>query len=275
MKQEIKQFIKKTIPARFLELISYKAVTITKVPKKGSIISDLFILRFEDQWLTYFELLQFDSLFNPNNVLVKQEVIFSFYSKKGKFIGEKKLVIPAKIKNTIIVNDLAKDIEISEDCLFAIFHPQKKQWITKFNSFLAERGYIGYKNENKGSIKGFVHGNLDAIARDNPKKKDQLLGNYSFFKKQYHLQYSLNGEYIYELFLVNPSPFKQAFTVIEIKDKIEKKTTIDIPSNGMYKFLRGVDKKNSKTNIIIETKLYLARPVVFKIMPKAFDVFHG
>ena len=275
MRQEIKQFIKKKIPARFLELVSYKAVTITKIPRNGSIISDLFILRMEDKWETHFELLQLDSLFNPGNEVVQNEVIFSFYSKEGEFLGEKKVVIPAKIKNTIIVNHVARDIDVSEDCLFAIFHSQKKQWINKFDSFIAERGYIGYENVNKGCIKGFVHGNLDAIARKTKKKKDQLLGNYSFFKKKYHLQHSLNGEYIYELYLVNPSSSKQTFIVTEIKDRIEKKTKIDIPSNGMYKYFKGVDKKNSRTNIIIETKLYLARPVVFKIMPSSFDVFHG
>ncbi len=43
----------------------------------------------------------------------------------------------------------------------------------------------------------------------------------------------------------------------------------------MYKYFKGVDKKNSRINIIIETKLYLARPVVFKIIPSSFDVFHG
>ena len=100
------------------------------------------------------------------------------------------------------------------------------------------------------------------------------MGNYSFFKKKYHLWHSLNGEYV-EIYLVNPSSSKQTFVVTEIKDRIEKKTKIDIPSNGMYKYFKGVDKKNSRTNIIIETKLYLARPVVFKIMPSSFDVFHG
>ena len=41
------------------------------------------------------------------------------------------------------------------------------------------------------------------------------------------------------------------------------------------KDLIDVDKKKSNSNIIIETKLYLARPVVFKLMKTSFDVFHG
>ena len=44
---------------------------------------------------------------------------------------------------------------------------------------------------------------------------------------------------------------------------------------GLYKYVKTVDKNEDTTFIIIESKLYLARPVVFKIMPLSFDVFHG
>ena len=63
MKQQLKYFLKKNIPARYLELLSYRAVSITKTPQNGSVISDLFVLRIEDGWETYFECLQFNSIF--------------------------------------------------------------------------------------------------------------------------------------------------------------------------------------------------------------------
>ena len=275
MKEHLKQFLKKNIPARLLELFYYKAVTITKIPTDDAVISDLFILRVEDGWETYFECLQFDSILNPKREVEPQTVIFCFYTKGGLFITERKLTLSKEIKNTINVNELVKDLSLKEDGLFAIFHPQKHHWISQHDSFLAERGYIGYANTSLGPIKGFVHGNLDAIARSNTGKSDQLLGNYSFYKKVYCLQHSLEPGNSYELYFVNPTPIKQRFMIVKQSNQKENKTVISIPPMGLYKYVKTVDKKEDITNIIIESKLYLARPVVFKIMPSSFDVFHG
>ena len=63
MKQQVKRVIKKNIPARYLELFSTRAVAITKIPNKGSVISDFFIFRCENGWETFFECLDFVS--NP------------------------------------------------------------------------------------------------------------------------------------------------------------------------------------------------------------------
>jgi hypothetical protein len=275
MKQQLKYFLKNNIPACYLELLTYRAVSITKTPQKGSVISDLFVLRIEDGWETYVECLQFNSIFNPHEKANPQKVIFCFYTKTGQFITERDVMLPSAIKTTLNVNELVKDFNLLEDSLFAIFHPQKKQWITDHKSFLAERGYIGYANPNLGNIKGFVHGNLDAIARINSRKDDQLLGNYSFFKKEYHLQHSLDAGNTYELFLVNPTPSTQRFNIIQKTDQIKKEITFVIPSKGLYKHVLTDGSKDEKRTVIIESKLYLARPVVFKIMTSSFDVFHG
>jgi len=275
MKQQVKQFIKKNIPARYLEIFSSRAIAITKIPKNNAVISDLFVLRCEAGWETYFECLDFDRLLNANHDNSTQKLTFCFYSKEGQFIAEKEIILTSAIKTTLLVNKIASDFNIKEDCLFAIFHPQKKQWITKHKSFIAERGYIGYANPTKGIIKGFVHGNLDAIARDGKNEKDYLLGNYSFLTKEYRLQHLLDAANSYELFLVNPTVKEQRFTVLESSKGSSKKTTLIIPSRGFFKYIKAVDKKGDKTTVIIESKLYLARPIVFKYMPSSFDVFHG
>ena len=274
MKQQVKRVIKKNIPARYLELFSTRAVAITKIPNKGSVISDFFIFRCENGWETFFECLDFDRLLNAESHGLSKKLQFCFYSKNGHFIAEKEVVISSTIKSTLLINKIASDLKINQDGLFTIFHPQKELWISKNKSFLAERGYIGYANAQKGLIKGYVNGNLDAIARSGVKTKDQLLGNYSFFKKEYHLQHCLESSYSYELFLVNPTTKKQSFTVVEYGNDI-KKTKLSIPSKGMYMYTKAVYKNASNSTIIIESKLYLARPVVFKIMPSSFDVFHG
>ena len=48
MKQYLKHYLKKNVPARWLELFSYKAVSMTKIPPTDAVISDLFVLRVED-----------------------------------------------------------------------------------------------------------------------------------------------------------------------------------------------------------------------------------
>ena len=183
MKQYLKHYLKKNVPARWLELFSYKAASMTKIPPADAVISDLFVLRVEDGWETIFECLQFETLLNPSEKVDLQTLIFCFYTKTGQFITERKVTLPKEIKTTININQLVEDLTLKEDGLFAIFHPQKKYWLRQHDSFLAERGYIGYANKKLGAIKGYVHGNLDAIARSDSMKTDLLLGNYSFFKK--------------------------------------------------------------------------------------------
>ena len=275
MKQYLKTFLKKNVPARWLEMLSSKAVSITKIPPRDAVISDLFVLRVEDGWETYFECLQFDALLNPNEEIELQTVVFCFYSKAGQLITERKLTLPREIKTTINLNQLVEDLNLKEDSIFAIFHPQKKYWIRQHDSFLAERGYIGYANKRLGPIKGFVHGNLDAIARSDSKRTDFLLGNYSFFKKEYRLQHILEPGNKYELYLVNPTSTKQRFNLVQKTNQKEDRIIVDLPPMGLYKYVKTVDKNEDTTFIIIESKLYLARPVVFKIMPSSFDVFHG
>ena len=65
--------------------------------------------------------------------------LFFFLFQRRGIYRRKKSCYSGKDKTQIIVNHVARDIDVSEDCLFAIFHSQKKQWINKFDSFIAER----------------------------------------------------------------------------------------------------------------------------------------
>lgn len=275
MRQLIKNFIKKNIPSRYIELITSKGITLTKIPKGTAVISDLFVLRVEEQWETYFECLQFQSLLNAEVNDHTNSVHFVFYNQKGDYIDEKQVKVEATLKTTLEVNKIAAELGIEKDGLFAVFHPYKENWLNKFNSYLAERGYVGYANKKRGSIKGFVHGNLDAIAKYHDKSGYQLLGNYSYFEKEFFLQHDLNPANTYELYLVNPTNKTQKFLILEKNKKNPNTICFSLPPRGLYKYVRTVDKEEKKVNIIIKSKLYLARPVLFKIMPKAFDVFHG
>ena len=78
----IKYLIKRHISPRYLEVFSHKAVLITKIPKEESTISDLFVLRIEQNWETSFECLQLNNLINPENKIKRMKVVFSFFPKK-------------------------------------------------------------------------------------------------------------------------------------------------------------------------------------------------
>ena len=83
MKQSIKNFIKKSIPPRYIELITNKGIALTKIPKEEAVISDLFVLRVEEGWETYFEYLQFQSLLNTDENELAKSVHIVFYNQKG------------------------------------------------------------------------------------------------------------------------------------------------------------------------------------------------
>ena len=112
---------------------------------------------------------------------------------------------------------------------------------------------------------------MDAISRNISKKEDYPLGEYSFIKKKYYLQHSLEPGNKYELFFVNSTKRKQTLNI----NYETNKTVVKIPSKGFYKHTLTTDKYGRKSHVIITSRLYLARPLVFKIMPSSFDVFHG
>ena len=59
-KEEIKSWLLKNIDSRIFELISSKYTFTVKVPNsKNHVISDLFPLRIENGWNSFFELLNF------------------------------------------------------------------------------------------------------------------------------------------------------------------------------------------------------------------------
>ena len=273
MKQYLKQFLKKNIPSRILELLTYKGVSMTKIPSKGAVVSDLFILRVENNWQTYFEYLNLNSILIPSDAYENNVIKVYFYTKDGICKGFTKVTLKDSFKVTVNINELAAELNIYEDCTFAIFHTKLNTWISDFGSFISERGYIGYYNTKKGGIKGYVHGNLDAISKNVRSNNISLLGDYSYINKEYRLQHLFDPKYNYELFIVNPTAVPQKIILIEkSEDRINEKHFLVQPGGFInYSVINDIFEKR----IIIKSKLYLSRPVVFKIMSKSFDVFHG
>ena len=98
---------------------------------------------------------------------------------------------------------------------------------------------------------------------------------YSFFTQNFNLQHQLDTRYNYDIVLVNIPPSNQ-----KIKFELYQNDSVEfiekiIPSKGYYEFNKLNNKIDSNSRLIIKSKLYLARPILFKYMDTSFDVFHG
>lgn len=272
IKQNIKLWLLKNIDLRLFELFNSKYVFTTKIPlRKDDVISDLFPLRIENNWNTHFELLNILKILSPkiDNLKIKK-ACFVFFSRDGKKLGEHYINILDQTKMTIDLKQICNKLKIFKDGTFAVFHQTDFIDIIKNNSFLTERGYVGYSNEDYGPIKAYVHGNFDAISGS---YKFKLLGVTSFFKKKYHIQYKFNDNFDYELKWVNTS---NKLMNIEIYDSFfDKKHTIKIKPGGLKSYICNREETNNSRNIFVKSKLNLARPIIFKYMKNSFDVFHG
>ena len=54
-----------------------------------------------------------------------------------------------------------------------------------------------------------------------------------------------------------------------------KKSILKINRGGLKSYICTKSNNTSKRSIIVESKLNLARPIIFKYMKNSFDVFHG
>ena len=204
IKEIFKIWLLKNIDSRIFELINSKYVFTTKLPfDEDNVISDLFPLRIENSWNSFFELLNVPRLIDPSlNTSKKNNVKFIFFNSEGVKINDYQINIDCQLKTTVNLKELCHKLNIFSDGTFAVFHEKTFNQDLIKGSFLTERGYVGYENKKIGPIKGYVHGNFDAISSG---KNFKLLGGSSFFQKQYNIQYKFDDQLDYEFFWVNTS----------------------------------------------------------------------
>jgi hypothetical protein len=251
----------------------FLASGLTRVPSfSNSVISDLFIWRKNRDWKTFFELLNINNLINADNQgLDGDSATFVFYDEKGFEIGSKK--VPVKLGRQTI--DIGEHIPTGYEGwgTFACFHDQFSPSVSQYGSFIAERGYSGYEWNNTGA-KGYVHGNLDAIAKS--ESGIELLGTSWRKKLKYNVQHELVGPANYEFALVNPT------NKIQKIEFVIKETTLGTvfsevvslsPRQSIIKTVKV--QFQEKFQITLSSHLYMARPVVFRLQEYSMDVFHG
>jgi hypothetical protein len=249
----------------------YIPLKVFKKPKfSDSVTSDLFPIRNEKDWATEFEFLNLPGLISGDTAKAHRAKM-AFFDSRGLLLGFRNLEISGINRKTIQLKELLYD-EIKDASTFAVFHENESQNTDLGESFLAERGYTGYRHKDI-PVKGYVHGNLDAVSYS--LGRIQKLGNYGFLKKTYSVQHLLTGPSEYEFCFTNPTLKTIVIKpIIEVNNKANKLDQVRIESLGF-----GVVKVKMKNGDIGKIKfrsfLYLGRPVVFRLKTDSFDVFHG
>ena len=263
---------------RFLRRIRRKLVFTTYIPLKvckepfraGSVVSDLFPIRNNENWSTEFEFLNLPGLIK-GDVSHSHKAQMIFFDDTGLLLGSREIKIERIGRKTIVIKDMLEG-NVKNSSTFAVFHSHDSSDLDLNGSFMAERGYTGYRYKNM-SVKGYVHGNLDAVSYSSG--VIQKLGNYGFPRKTYYVQHLLTGPAQYEFVFTNPTKRAlQIYPILETSRGVEKLSKIHISSLGC-KILKINLEPTEVARIKFKSYLYLGRPVVFRLTKNSLDVFHG
>ena len=243
--------------------------TLTKKPRKPqSAISDLFIWRYNKSWNTYFELLDLAGLFGEKG---QHQADIIFFNNNGEQFHWQSIELNGLCRQILNISKLLSELK-KLPCnygTFCIFHKEIPNSVLKLQSFIAERGYISYQYKN-APLRSYVHGNLDAID-----DSLTLLGGSSFFNRQYNLQYLLMPDKNYEVALINASSTNKEikFKIVEFDNNFQIKEVITLKPKQVFVF--PIQNLSNPSRLIIESKMIMARPVVFCLGDDKMDVFHG
>ena len=247
---------------------------ITRKPDQtDSVISDLFPVRTNQTWTTFFESINIPGLINgDNSKSALSEAVFYFFDSQGELLGNVVTKVGVTSRQTI---KLDQDFfpEIAKASTFAVFHQNFNQDLPLSGSYLAERGYLGIQ-KNDIDFRGYVHGNLDAIAYSKGNLKP--LGNSGILPRVYQVQHPLRGRAKYEFILTNPTTRIQEvkFQYSSNSKFWETIQRVKINSRGSHTF--EIEINESEVGLVrFKSHLYLARPVVVRSNQSSWDVFHG
>lgn len=236
----------------------------------NSVTSDLFPIRNDTFWKTEFEFLNIPGLISGDTSKTHIAKI-AFFNCKGLLLGFKKIEISGVNRKTLNIGELLTEA-FTTASTFAVFHDNENLGMDLEGSFLAERGYAGYKFRD-APVKGYVHGNLDAVSYS--LGRIEKLGNYGPFKKTYSVQHLLTGPSNYEFIFTNPTSKKITIKpILELNNQTKKILAIKLDSLGVGTVKVEI-KDGEIGNIKFKSLLYLGRPVVFRVTSDSFDVFHG
>jgi hypothetical protein len=185
-------------------------------------------------------------------------------------LGEVSVGKPETARQTLDILTYLKG-NLKDAAVFAVIHKVPSPNSNMGSSLLAERGYLGFEYRSNGA-RSYVHGNHDALAYKHD--QIQLIGNYGIRNKIYYVQHAMSRNCVYEFFFVNTSPKKQK-VVFEISlDGYKWVIYKSVELNPGGSILLSLEDNQAKF-LRVKSKLYLARPLVFRKSEHSFDIFHG
>lgn len=251
------------------------AQPLTRRPAQPAMpVSDLFVWRNSSEWKTSFELIDMPALFAEPGAAPERHAMLYVFDQRGRGILQKRLdVLPYRRQTVELANVIGSDH--GEIGTFAVFHSAPPAAVTAMGSYLAERGYVSYRYRD-APVRGYVHGNLDAIALGADARLE-LLGARGLLPREYRLQHEIQGAVLYELGLVNPTSVTQRCTCQFVSARggtILDTHTVTVASRGVALIPGRIDG-TEPARVIIKSRLVMARPLVFRIRNPSVDVFHG
>ena len=265
--------IAKTVAPKWLISEYNKIKSLERYPSSNmDTVSDLFPFKVTAEWNTYFELLNIPAMIDPFKAHGDYNVDIVLFNENGKIIKNESIRVKSIGRTTINIGELIKEENVNSGT-FASFHKCSQLDIVG-GGYLVDRGYVGYENRSLSQVRGYVHGNFNAISLNN-RSGYRLLGKSFKDKKTYFLQHELTGEAQYELVFVN-SDKRDHQLEIKVSSLIDGSTehTFSIPSGGIRSLSLEVQSDDRKM-VEISSKLKLPRPVVFRTNASSIDVFHG
>ena len=248
---------------------------LTRVPaREGVPVSDLFLWRNEPEWGTFFELVDICGLFGDAAAEGTRHATLVCFDAKGSACVREQVALLPTSRRTLDLSAFTSGCQGTYGT-FAVFHSCTPDVVTNEGSFIAERGYVGYRY-GAAPLRGYVHGNLDAIAL-NPDMSLDMLGPSGLRMREYCVQHELRDAAVYEMAIVNPNPREQRVTCEVFSTQSTKAVEVQeakMPPRGCHVF-RIAAGKSVPARVIVKSRLVMARPLVFRLEDGKMDVFHG
>ena len=256
-------------------LWTYKQPLSAKPKSLHNPVSDLFVWRQSNKWKTYFDLYDIGSFYSQmvKNKEVNAKIVF--FNQAGKKIKEHTVKLKINQNSCIEISSFLKG---EKDCYgtFAVFHSNIPDNFIEHKSYLTERGFVSYKNNNN-QLRHYVHGNSDAISISN--NISYLLGVSSILERDYKLQFNLTNTENYEFIVINYTNKQQKVLFKFLDVATDKEISVKkyfINPNGCCLCNFDINYIGN-FRLVISSKLVMARPFVFRfgIKNNFCDVFHG
>ncbi len=230
-------------------------------------VSDFFYWVFDNNFNTKFMLTNISSHIMPS-LPQEDNVKFIVYDHNGNILKQFNiLLLPNETKEIIF-----SDLNIKGYGSFFVFHEfSRLNNLSNYGSFIAERGYVGYK-KNDG-VWNFMHGNYNACYL-NKKNKIKSIISKSFFNQFYYPQVSFKDTDRFKIIINNPT---KSQTKVDIECYNNKKNSIKLKNAVINSFSTYIFKFDSIDidYIVIKSKILFCRPLIFKEYKTYFDIFHG